>query len=493
MRKIVLFGTGKVGSDAKSFFGRDRIAALVDNDPDKWGILIEDIPVYSFSDYVANAPLRENDLVLSVGGKILPQIEKQLNEAGIHDYFFFASRAAKNVEEVKLYLNELDQYVLFGIDIRDMVIVDLLHRMNEQKIIGLCDFDDSESIGKQVGEYSVLPASEYRDSKVVFVILDSFYYAAADEYLRQLVSDEKRIINPYRKQGYFGGDLLVNPYSGKNAETTEQSWNANLDQSITIKAIDRYVEIVKKKVPLFRYIEIETYNRCNGTCSFCPVSKNIDPRPEHLMPRELFEKIIDDLASMDYKGELCTFSNNEPFLDDRIIELNAYARKKLPNARMHLYTNGTLLTLDKFQAIMEHLDELIIDNYRQDLKMIKPVQQIYDFVNEHDEYKGRVSIVLRKPVEILTSRGGDAPNRENIKSFPENSCALPFEQMIVRPDGKVSLCCNDPLGKNTLGDLNKQTLEEVWYGAPYTRIRELIASGRKNWDHCKNCDTFYIY
>lgn len=28
--------------------------------------------------------------------------------------------------------------------------------------------------------------------------------------------------------------------------------------------------------------------------------------------------------------------------------------------------------------------------------------------------------------------------------------------MVVRPDGKVSLCCNDALGTMTLGDLTKE-------------------------------------
>ena len=41
------------------------------------------------------------------------------------------------------------------------------------------------------------------------------------------------------------------------------------------------------------------------------------------------------------------------------------------------------------------------------------------------------------------------------------SCILPYKQMIIRPDGKTSLCCNDPYGKNTLADVNKMTLREA--------------------------------
>ena len=38
------------------------------------------------------------------------------------------------------------------------------------------------------------------------------------------------------------------------------------------------------------------------------------------------------------------------------------------------------------------------------------------------------------------------------------TCVLPFKQMIIKPDGKVSLCYSDSLGKNILGDLTKNSV-----------------------------------
>ena len=58
---------------------------------------------------------------------------------------------------------------------------------------------------------------------------------------------------------------------------------------------------------------------------------------------------------MQYSGRLTTFSNNEPLLDDRIIEFNKYAKEHLPKARIHMYTNGTLFTPDKFKELVEAL------------------------------------------------------------------------------------------------------------------------------------------
>ena len=65
-------------------------------------------------------------------------------------------------------------------------------------------------------------------------------------------------------------------------------------------------------------VEIETINKCNSTCGFCPVNRFADPRPLQRMPELLFAKIIDDLAGLGFRGTLHLFSNNEPFLDKRI-------------------------------------------------------------------------------------------------------------------------------------------------------------------------------
>ena len=239
-------------------------------------------------------------------------------------------------------------------------------------------------------------------------------------------------------------------------------------------------------------MEIETYNRCNGGCEFCPVSVKNELRPEIKMDEILFRKIIDDLARIEYDGKLALFSNNEPFLDERIIEFHKYARECLPKTRMHLYTNGTLLTMDKFLQVIEYLDELIIDNYNQNLELIPTNKAIKEYCEKNRELIQKVTIVLRKPKEILTSRGGDAPNRKKKISYSNDRCMLPFRQKLIRPDGKVSLCCNDPLGKVTMGDLNSENIVDIWYGDKFQEAREKIMSGRGNYPHCKFCDTFII-
>ncbi|MCM0758043.1 SPASM domain-containing protein [Sporomusa sphaeroides DSM 2875] len=258
------------------------------------------------------------------------------------------------------------------------------------------------------------------------------------------------------------------------------------------QAIDNYNSIYKAEgqYPLFQTIEIETINRCNSTCSFCPVNKNADTREFKIMDQQLFISILQQLKDLNYSGSIGLYSNNEPFLDERIVDLARLAKEQLPNNHLYLYTNGTLLTLKKFLAIIQHLDRMYIDNYNDKLKLSTPVKTIHKYCKDNKLYLDKVRIRLRKLNDVLSTRGGQAPNRKQEKIEPLTyGCYLPFRQMVIRPDGKVSLCCNDALGTMTLGDLTKETIGNVWYGETHRVIQEKITKGRYDIDLCRGCDS----
>lgn len=323
------------------------------------------------------------------------------------------------------------------------------------------------------------------------VVIASKSYLLMQEQLRGLGVNDFTIFKASSGGYYMTEQLIVNPYSeGKDISEDEQ-----IERSLSSAnwdTIDKEVDELYGKDILFNHVEIETVNRCNGMCEFCPVNKKNDTRDFIRMERSLFDSIIEQLAQINYSGKLALFSNNEPFLDDDIIDKHEFARKKLPHARMHLFTNGTLLTIDKFRKIMAYLDELIIDNYQQELKLIKPCLAIKEYCEAHPDLKQKVTIVLRKPKEVLSTRGGDAPNRSKKISYGERKCVLPFKQFIIRPDGKISLCCNDPLGKETLGDLTQDSMIDIWRNEKFKHVRECLQKGRKYYKHCEFCDVMNL-
>ena len=65
---------------------------------------------------------------------------------------------------------------------------------------------------------------------------------------------------------------------------------------------------------------------------------------------------------------------------------------------------------------------------------------------------------------------------------------MPFTDMFIFPDGRMGLCCCDNFEVTTLGDLNEQTLQEIWKGEKYQDARKKIGEGRQNFPFCKHCD-----
>lgn len=234
-------------------------------------------------------------------------------------------------------------------------------------------------------------------------------------------------------------------------------------------------------------VEIETINRCNNDCSFCPVNRYDDKRTYKKMEESLYKKIISDLVDIRYDGVVSLFSNNEPLIDNRILSFIAYAKTNLPNAKHVLYTNGKLLTKNIYYKLLEYLDLLVIDNYNDNLEINHEIVNATEMVDIASKCK--VEIQIRRKNQILSDRGGLSPNKHNKKQVVRNSpCILPFIQMIIRPDGKISRCCQDAYGIETLGDVNVQSIEQIWKGKHFKDFRKCMINSRKNLDICNFCE-----
>lgn len=238
--------------------------------------------------------------------------------------------------------------------------------------------------------------------------------------------------------------------------------------------------------PKIKEVTFETINRCNGECTFCPVNRHNDPRKYEIMSSLLFKKIIQDLQNIKYDGVISLFSNNEPLLDNRILEFIKYAKVQVPNARIVLLTNGKLLNVKNFPNFADQLDMLLIDNYyRGQCKLNKNIQEIYKlYADKYDN----VTVSLRKEDEIMSSRGGFAKNRKYIPKIT-SPCIVPWEQFYIVPSGEVKRCCANPLDTHIpLGNVNTNSISEIWNGQEFQKYRKSMIFGRQNVESCRQCD-----
>ncbi|TQR61236.1 SPASM domain-containing protein [Campylobacter troglodytis] len=68
-------------------------------------------------------------------------------------------------------------------------------------------------------------------------------------------------------------------------------------------------------------------------------------------------------------------------------------------------------------------------------------------------------------------------------------CYVLFNTLVIKADGQVALCCVDQCRNLSLGNLNHQSIKEIWQGSrELKRIREIhIEKGREGIGFCKGC------
>jgi len=245
-----------------------------------------------------------------------------------------------------------------------------------------------------------------------------------------------------------------------------------------------------KEVPMPLVVNLETINRCNSDCAFCTANKYAEKRPYCRMDDGLFYNIIDQLAEWGYKGHLTLYGNNEPWLDTRIVEFHKYCREKLPDCFIFMSTNGLLLDIDKVKSVLPYVDQLIINNYCENMKLHKNVQEIYDYAKANEEEFKDVELLfqMRYAKAVLTNRAGSAPNKKNTQKIVNETCLMPYTDIFIFPDGRMGICCCDNFENTTMADLNNTHIKDAWNSEQYIKLRTDIKESRANYPFCKYCD-----
>lgn len=253
-----------------------------------------------------------------------------------------------------------------------------------------------------------------------------------------------------------------------------------------------------------RIVHLETRSLCNGRCSFCLAAARNKARPDVSMPDALIDKVLAELAELGFSGRLSLYNNNEPFLEPRLNDIIARARKALPLAYVEAKSNGRALTLDKvLSAFDAGLDILYVNDYRpaEDFaagRHRKNVAEIKEALEKSRRFRGhfqdgtwfkRVIISLDRQDAVKEARAGTAPNREAISEAISAPCLRPFEMLTIDPNGMVGICSNDVLMTETMGDLNHQSIREIWTSPQYAALRASLLDGdRSVKSTCRQCD-----
>ena len=110
-----------------------------------------------------------------------------------------------------------------------------------------------------------------------------------------------------------------------------------------------------------RIIEIEIFSHCNRACSWCP-NAFIDRSGNIELPRDLYIKILEELAVHGFKNHISFSRYNEPMSHlDLLLDRIALTHKILPEARIIFNTNGDYLSKSNLGKI--RIDGLSVMDY----------------------------------------------------------------------------------------------------------------------------------
>jgi len=232
-------------------------------------------------------------------------------------------------------------------------------------------------------------------------------------------------------------------------------------------------------------VEIETDWQCNRHCWYCSRLNQ-----GATMTEELFHKIIFDLKTWGFKGRICLHGTNEPLLDKRICEFIGFIKVNLPESPIVIYSNGDLLTNETMsQLVAAGMDKIMVSIHQptpdKELFRLTQIAAEYPIMKLMDYRDGyRNDALWNKGNEVLAKKIGE------IKKY--SRCYLIYN-CVVSSNGNVLLCCQDGLRENVMGNLNINSVQEIWESSEFKNVRQQVSQGKFNLPICKCCGYQAVY
>ncbi|ESA34861.1 radical sam protein [Leptolyngbya sp. Heron Island J] len=297
-----------------------------------------------------------------------------------------------------------------------------------------------------------------------------------------------------------------------------------------------------------QYVRAIVGNTCNLKCVMCPYHSPLI-KPNHTTDffqgnRAMSWEMMTKLAAECGQAGIAIMvgSLEEPLLHPKIVDFIQLCRQQgVPS--IHMTTNGQLLDEEKAIALLAagltsidiSIDAFEVDTYKRirgsNLHRVRanvlnfiqlrdrlgvPCNVRTSFVrnqgNSNDEEQAFQDYWLEKVDGVFMLNLAQYQetnmrlNQENqavqdsIQYYRQKSqgrwpCMYPFTEVAVLPDGRIYYCIETlfRLGFDqeieSLGDYNKQTLQEIWSGDLFRALRrDLILNQLDNRPACKQCD-----
>lgn len=304
-------------------------------------------------------------------------------------------------------------------------------------------------------------------------------------------------------------EALFEQYKGEGWESEYQEYRDQWSALAKSQTVRDY--------PLL--VDIELASICNLTCPMCyTISDEFKQVVNSTrMDFDLYKRIIDEIGGKVPAIRLSL--RGEATLHTKFAECIAYAKSK-GIKEVSTLTHGGKLTLPYFEKIVKagidwitisadgvgetyenirkplKFDDLLdkikaMKKYKEDNNLHRPVikiQGIWPAIQDnpqlyYDTFAPHVDLVAFNP--LIDYLGND----RHIEYLENFTCPQQYQRLVIGADGLVMKCSNDEENREVIGDINKQTVHEIWHGEAMQRVRELHKRERGFMDSpvCKRC------
>jgi radical SAM protein with 4Fe4S-binding SPASM domain len=234
------------------------------------------------------------------------------------------------------------------------------------------------------------------------------------------------------------------------------------------------------------------------------------------MELELFKRIIDEASS--YPEMIFVLHRRgESMLHPQFNEMLNHIAGKFKEVQMA--TNATMLTSEKFEAIVNGLDFLSFsldtpDRFNE-TRLPAKYEKVEDKILKFLEFnKGRVKTqasmvktadttdemciefteIWKEKVDrvrIYEEHSADGEFGSLLNPRKERKpCVMPIYEMLIYDTGVVARCNHD-WDSDGMGDVTKNTLKEVWLNPKYIDLRQQHLAQKLTDPVCSKCDSWY--
>jgi len=240
--------------------------------------------------------------------------------------------------------------------------------------------------------------------------------------------------------------------------------------------------------PLFSFIDINPTELCNRKCVFCPRhDPNKYPNQNLHMEIDTAHKMREELEKLNWNGTINICGNGEPLLHKNIVDLVKAFGDKI---KIEITTNGDFLTVDLIKQLYESKLNFMV------ISMYDGPEQVEYFTSLFDESSiDKSKYILRDRWYgeneeyglILTNRAGFFDWNKNIGIGKQ--CFYMHYSMQIDWNGDVLSCCHDTYEKTrTFGNVNDETLLDIWNSNMWNKSRKLLGDGKRIELPCNKCD-----